>query len=47
MFTINVANFEKLKYIFLKKTLSLFIVYSKYLHEYEKIYTEEESKFLD
>ena len=34
----------KISYIF-KITLSLFIVYSKCLHEYEKIYTEEESKY--
>ena len=32
----------KISYIF-KKTLSLFIVYSKCCHEYEKIFKEKES----
>ena len=34
---------EKNKIFFLKKTLSLFIVYSRWGHEYEKIFKEEES----
>ena len=44
MFAINIENVKKLKYcIFSKKTLSLSIVYSKWGHEYEKIFKEEES----
>ena len=34
MFSINIENLKKLKYIFLKTTLGLFIVYSKCGHEY-------------
>ena len=40
MFVINIENLKPLKYIF--KKLSLSIVYSKYGHEYEKIFKEEE-----
>ena len=44
MFAINLDNLKKIKYyFFLKKTLSLFIVYSRWGHEYEKIFKEEES----
>ena len=35
--------FEKTKIYFKRKTLSFFIVYSKYGNEYEKIFKEEES----
>ena len=44
MLAINIENLKKLKYhTFLKKTLSLSIVYSKCGHEYQKIFKEKES----
>ena len=42
MFAINIETLKKLKHIFLKKALSLSIVYSKCGHEYEKIFKGEE-----
>ena len=36
-------NLENLKYKFSKKTLVLFIIYSKYKNEAKKIFKEEES----
>ena len=43
MFAINIETLKKLKHIFLKKALSLSIVYSKCGHEYENIFKREES----
>ena len=43
MFAINTENLKTLKYIYLKKTLSLSIVYNKCGHEYEKNFKEKES----
>ena len=46
MFVINIEKLKTLKYSILyikKQKLSLFIVYSKCGHEYEKIFKEEES----
>ena len=44
MLPINIENLKKLKYyIFFKKTLNLYIVYSKCYHEYKKIFKEEQS----
>ena len=45
MFAINIENVKKIKILnILKKIISsLSIVYSKYGHEYEKIFKEEES----
>ena len=43
MFAITIENLKNLIYhIFLKKTLSLSIVYSKFSHEYEQIFKDEE-----
>ena len=47
MFAINIENLKKLKYhIFLKKALSISVVYSKCEHEYEKMFKEESIKIL-
>ena len=43
MFAINTQNLKTLKYIYLKKTLSLSIVCNKCGHEYEKNFKEKES----
>ena len=44
MLPINIENLKKLKYyIFFKKTLNLYIVYSKCYHEYKKIFKEKQS----
>ena len=46
MFVINIEKLKTLKYSILyikKQKLSLFIVYSKCGHKYEKIFKEEES----
>ena len=44
MFASSIKNLETLKYpIFKKKTLSLSVVYSKCVHEYEKLFNEGES----
>ena len=43
MFAITIENLKNLIYhIFLKKTFSLSIVYSKFSHEYEQIFKDEE-----
>ena len=47
MFPIITENLKKLKHIFLKKTLSLSIVYSKCGHEYEKIVKEVPNKIFE
>ena len=43
MFAINIEDLKNLKYHKLKKTLTLFIVYSQCGHEYKKIFKEKES----
>ena len=43
MFAIDTENLKRTKILYtFRKTLSLFIVYSKCGHEYEKLFKEEE-----